>query len=294
METKELGKRMEVLQDTVSMEIIVSGTEMGLEPGILLIGVLLPTRNDVNSQAVWPTWLPFKSLLKRGGFLSYSLRQMNDKWDAERVSNVYYLGELIHIEASVMSIDHEPLRLYVDSCVATVTPDKDSTPRYQLIDFNGCLMDSHASDSCSSFVSPRVQQNKLQISLGAFRFSKGKNLIFITCNLKVTEIDGIPDSVNKACFFQKLGNEWMPVEGLNEICRCCDHGNCRGSRRNVLFQQRAAVSLSQEDQLRKAGEIQMGPLVILASRMQRENQNISNGQGTPEHSQAQRKEKVFE
>ncbi|GCC20363.1 hypothetical protein chiPu_0018922 [Chiloscyllium punctatum] len=171
-------------------------------------------RNDVNSQAVWPTWLPFKSLLKRGGFLSYSLRQMNDKWDAERVSNVYYLGELIHIEASVMSIDHEPLRLYVDSCVATVTPDKDSTPRYQLIDFNGCLMDSHASDSCSSFVSPRVQQNKLQISLGAFRFSKGKNL---------------------------------------------------------------------EDQLRKAGEIQMGPLVILASRMQRENQNISNGQGTPEH-----------
>ncbi|XP_048380035.2 zona pellucida sperm-binding protein 3-like [Stegostoma tigrinum] len=132
---------------------------------------------------------------------------MNDKWDAERVSNVYYLGELIHIEASVMTIGHEPLRLYVDNCVATLTPDKDSTPRYQLIDFSGCLMDSRVSGSCSSFVSPRAHQNKLQINLGAFRFLNGRSLIFITCNLKATEIGRVPDPANKACFFQKQEND---------------------------------------------------------------------------------------
>ncbi|XP_048476208.1 zona pellucida sperm-binding protein 3-like isoform X2 [Rhincodon typus] len=238
---------------------------------IALIECHYPRKDDVNSQAVWPTWLPFKSLSNGGGFLSYSLRQMNDKWDAERVSNVYYLGELIHIEASVMTIGHEPLRLYVDNCVATLTPDKDSTPRYQLIDFSG------------------AHQNTLQINLGAFRFLNGRSLVFITCNLKVTEIGSVPDPANKACFFQKPENEWISVEGSNEICQCCDHGNCRGSRGNVGFQQRTAVFQSQDDQLRK-GEIQMGPLVILASesadfapRMQTENQNISNGQGTPEH-----------
>ncbi|XP_067828345.1 zona pellucida sperm-binding protein 3-like [Heptranchias perlo] len=265
---------------------------------VVLIECRYPRKNDVNSQAVWPTWAPLISTQNGGGFVLYSLHQMNDDWDAERASNVYYLGESIHIEASAVTMHRGPVRLYVDLCVATPTPDQDSTPRYQLIDFNGCLMDSRASDSGSSFVTPRTHQNKLQIKLGAFRFLDAGSAIFITCHLKVAAIDGRPDPVNKACFFQKPANEWAPVEGPGGICLCCGRGNCRGGRRgrSVDFRRRAAVSQFEDDQLRKEGEIQMGPLVILAAEpgdqaptVRIESQNATNRPEAPEHTHVQMK-----
>ncbi|XP_078389843.1 zona pellucida sperm-binding protein 3-like [Cetorhinus maximus] len=142
---------------------------------IVHIKCCYPRGDNVSSQVVW---VPFSSMLTTGRFLSYSLRQMNDNWDVERASNLYNLGEFIYIEASVMAMSHQPLRLYVDSCVATLTADKDSTPRYHLIDFNGCLMDSKAGDSCSCFVSPRTHPDKLRIKLCAFRFPNGGSSLF--------------------------------------------------------------------------------------------------------------------
>ncbi|XP_072349264.1 zona pellucida sperm-binding protein 3-like [Scyliorhinus torazame] len=110
---------------------------------------------------------------------------MNDNWDAERASNRYYLGEFIHIEASVVSSSHVPLRVYVATCVATLTPDKASTPRYPLIDFHGCLVDSKAGDSRSSLVSPRTQPDKLRIKLDAFRFPNGRSLADLGSHLEM-------------------------------------------------------------------------------------------------------------
>ncbi|XP_067827833.1 zona pellucida sperm-binding protein 3-like [Heptranchias perlo] len=105
------------------------------------------------------------------GLLSFSLRLMNDDWLTERTSTVYYLGDLIHIEASVSMTNHMPLKFYIDSCAAALSPDKDSTPRY-IIDSHGCLLDSKAEDSFSTFVLPRGERelDKLQFDLDAFRF----------------------------------------------------------------------------------------------------------------------------
>ncbi|XP_051900720.1 zona pellucida sperm-binding protein 3-like [Pristis pectinata] len=90
-------------------------------------------------------------------------------WHVERNSSIYQVGDFIHIEASV-TISCVPMRLYVDSCVATPSPDKDSTPRHHLIGFNGCLLDSRPTGSSSSFVSPRAHLNKLQIKLDVLQF----------------------------------------------------------------------------------------------------------------------------
>ncbi|XP_067833713.1 zona pellucida sperm-binding protein 3-like [Heptranchias perlo] len=90
---------------------------------------------------------------------------MNDDWLPERTSTVYYLGDLIHIEASVSMTNHMPLKLYIDSCAATLSPDKDSTPRYNIIDYHGCLLDSKAEDSFSTFVLPRVNVSWTNSSL---------------------------------------------------------------------------------------------------------------------------------
>ncbi|XP_051869553.1 LOW QUALITY PROTEIN: zona pellucida sperm-binding protein 3-like [Pristis pectinata] len=104
-------------------------------------------KGNVSSNPIKSTWIPF-SLTKAGeGHRSFSLRLMIDDWVTECTSTVYYLGDLIHIEVSVSMTNHMPLKLYIDRCVATLSPDKDSTPRYPIIDRNGCLLDSRAEDS---------------------------------------------------------------------------------------------------------------------------------------------------
>ncbi|XP_067879910.1 zona pellucida sperm-binding protein 3-like [Heterodontus francisci] len=221
-------------------------------------------KGNVSSNPIKPTWIPFSSTKSGEGHLSFSLRLMNDDWLTERTSTVYYLGDLIHIEASVSMTNHMPLKLYIDRCVATLSPDKDSTPRYSIIDYNGCLLDSKAEDSFSTFVLPRDERelDKLRFDLDAFRFfGDDRSLIFITCHLKVAPVDR-RDSMNKACTFQKMQNVWTPLEeSNNDICACCHVGNC-GVTREFRFPSRGRRDLS-EAGLKWEGEASLGPLVIL-------------------------------
>ena len=60
-----------------------------------------------------------------------------DDWQQERGSLTYFLGDPIHLEASVILSDHMPQRIYVERCVATVTPDADATLRYDFIEHHG-------------------------------------------------------------------------------------------------------------------------------------------------------------
>ncbi|XP_067827779.1 zona pellucida sperm-binding protein 3-like, partial [Heptranchias perlo] len=186
-------------------------------------------KGNVSSDPIKPTWIPFSSTKSGEGLLSFSLRLMDDDWLTERTSTVYYLGDLIHIEASVSMTNHMPLKLYIDSCAATLSPDKDSTPRYNIIDYHGCLLDSKAEDSFSTFVLPRGERelDKLQFDLDAFRFfGDDRSLIFITCHLKVAAVDR-RDSMNKACTFQN----WTPLEeSTNDVCACCHLGSCSATR----------------------------------------------------------------
>ncbi|XP_067879906.1 zona pellucida sperm-binding protein 3-like [Heterodontus francisci] len=221
-------------------------------------------KGNVSSNPIKPTWIPFSSTKSGEGHLSFSLRLMNDDWLTERTSTVYYLGDLIHIEASVSMTNHMPLKLYIDHCVATLSPDKDSSQRYSIIDYNGCLLDSKAEDSFSTFVLPRDERelDKLRFDLDAFRFfGDDRSLIFITCHLKVAAVDR-RDSMNKACTFQKMQNVWTPLEeSNNDICACCHVGNC-GATREFRFLSRGRRDLS-EAGLKWEGEASLGPLLIL-------------------------------
>ncbi|TKS92884.1 Zona pellucida sperm-binding protein 3 [Collichthys lucidus] len=75
-----------------------------------------------------------------------------DDWRSERKSSVYFLGETVNIEASV-DRRHLPLRLHADSCVATLTSDVNSYPRYPFIDHQGWRSvdgDERVCESCSA------------------------------------------------------------------------------------------------------------------------------------------------
>uniref|UniRef100_A0A8C3FMM0 Zona pellucida sperm-binding protein 3 n=1 Tax=Chrysemys picta bellii TaxID=8478 RepID=A0A8C3FMM0_CHRPI len=225
-----------------------------------------PRKDNVSSRAIKPTWVPFSSTLSAEERLDFSLRLMNDDWSAERPSNGFQLGEVMHIQADVRTGNHVALRLFVDSCVATLGPDRDSSPRYAVIDFNGCLVDGRSDDTTSAFVSPRPRQDTLQFMVDVFRFAgDASDLIYITCHLKVTAAEQAPDALNKACSFNKAGNIWSPVEGTRQICSCCETGNCGlvgGQSRSVNPLDRWSGrrdSWGREDQ----ADVVVGPLFIL-------------------------------
>ncbi|XP_051898250.1 zona pellucida sperm-binding protein 3-like [Pristis pectinata] len=225
-------------------------------------------KGNVSSNPIKPTWIPFSSTRSREGHLSFSLRLMNDDWLTERRSTTYYLGDLIHIEASVSMINHMPLKLYIDRCVATLSRDKDSTPRYNIIDYHGCLLDSAVEDSFSTFVLGGTERevDKLRFDLDAFRFfGDERSLIFITCRLKVAAIDR-RDSTTKACTFQKVQNMWTPLEESSvDICACCGVGDCTATKEGLFPSRgRRDVQLEAEkNEVKWEGEVSLGPLIIL-------------------------------
>ncbi|XP_069463829.1 zona pellucida sperm-binding protein 3-like [Ambystoma mexicanum] len=121
------------------------------------------------------------------------------------------------------------MTVYVDGCVAS------SSPRYDIIASNGCLVDGKLSDSASSFISPRPQTSTLQFTVDAFRFiGDDRHVIYITCSLKGVPVGNGPSAVDKACSFSKSSNSYVALEGSSSICSCCDSGNCVRFKRDVL------------------------------------------------------------
>jgi len=60
-----------------------------------------------------------------------------EDWQFERGSYTYYLGDPINFEVSAIMGNHMPLRVYVEHCVATATPDAEATLRYDFIENHG-------------------------------------------------------------------------------------------------------------------------------------------------------------
>nr|XP_028562648.1 LOW QUALITY PROTEIN: zona pellucida sperm-binding protein 3-like [Podarcis muralis] len=235
-----------------------------------------PRKDNVSSKSIRPTWSPFSSTISAEARLAFSLRLMNDDWSAERTINRYQLGDAMHIQADVNTENHVVLKLFIDNCVATLSPDRDSSPSYSIIDFNGCLVDGRSDDSSSAFVSPRRREDSLQFTVDAFQFA-GDNggLVYITCHLKVTAADQPLGPLNKACSFNKARNSWTPIEGAADICSCCERRNCMppGGRSGRMdpwwretrgrFQRDAPVIVHGDSSVGRAeADVVIGPVVL--------------------------------
>ncbi|XP_068129454.1 zona pellucida sperm-binding protein 3-like [Hyperolius riggenbachi] len=240
---------------------------MRSSPAVVPIQCFYPRLGNVSSQAIKPTWSPFSTTVSSEERLSFSLRLMNDDWTGPRQFMFYNLGEVFNIEASVDATNHVDLILFVDRCVAstTVTQDFSSGPLYNIITTNGCLVDGTQDDASSAFRSPRIQPNKLQFSVDAFRFvEEDTSVIYITCDLRAAPLTQVPDPVNKACSYSKSTSSWSAVEGSSGICQCCNTGSC-----NPPGQSRVWGSSGRQRGLGKRdvapqehSQILLGPLLI--------------------------------
>ncbi|XP_038002903.1 zona pellucida sperm-binding protein 3-like [Motacilla alba alba] len=237
----ECGSTVQVTPDSLIYRTLLSydpspGSNPAIvrsDPAVIPIECHYPRRDNVSSGSIRPTWAPFNSALASQEKLLFSLRLMNEDWSSERDLSAFRLGDVLNIQAEVGAHSHVPLRLFVDSCVASLGPGAGSEPHYAIIDFNGCLVDGRSDATSSAFVTPRPRQDVLRFQIDAFRFAGDpRSLIYITCHLKVTPAEQSPDALNKACSFSKARNTWAPVEGTRDICSCCELGNCgqRGPR----------------------------------------------------------------
>ncbi|XP_048060788.1 zona pellucida sperm-binding protein 3-like isoform X1 [Megalobrama amblycephala] len=179
-----------------------------------------PRVHNVSSNALLPTWVPYAAIIVAEELLVFSLKLMTDDWRFERPSNQYFLGDFINIEASVRPYNHVPLRVFVDSCVATSIPDTSAVPRYSFIENNGCLVDAKLTGSSSRFM-PRTQIDKLQFQLEAFRFQQETSgFVYITCVLKVAAASNPTNVEQKACSLS--ANGWVAADEDDQVCGCCD------------------------------------------------------------------------
>ncbi|KAK5866853.1 hypothetical protein PBY51_011394 [Eleginops maclovinus] len=176
-------------------------------------------KHDVSSVKLKPTWSPFITSDSSEENLSFSFRLMTDDWQSTRPSAQFLLGDMMKFEVSVKQFHHIPLRVTVDSCVATVVPNIDTVPRYAFLGNNGCLFDSQLTASSSQFL-PRTYEDRLQFQVEAFRFQQDQHgVIYITCNVRAAAASAAADATNKACSFS---NGWREASGSHRVCACCD------------------------------------------------------------------------
>ncbi|XP_033999482.1 zona pellucida sperm-binding protein 3-like [Trematomus bernacchii] len=144
---------------------------------------------------------------------------MTEDWTGETLTSVFYTGDLLPLEASYSSSDAGYRSLFIDGCVAALSPDPRSAPRYYFIENHGCFNDAKEEGSNALF-NPRTRSSSLQLQLDAFLFPQDtRNLIFITCQLKATSEKQKSSPVNKACNY--INSRWINVDG-SDVCRCCD------------------------------------------------------------------------
>ncbi|XP_052404974.1 zona pellucida sperm-binding protein 3b isoform X2 [Carassius gibelio] len=225
---KDCGTKLHVTGDSVVYSNVIVYSPLPSPDGVLRQeSAVIPVechyqrRYSVDSAAVAPTWSPFVSTVSATDYLDFSLRLMNDDWQYERGSNVYFLGDTIHLQASVTLANHVPLFLFIDWCEATPTYGVvPSDIKYSFVENHGCLTDSRSLYSRSKFLQ-RSQGNKLNLQLEAFRFYKlTSNLVFIKCYLKAIPTAFPLSSQNRAC--SSIDGRWQSADGGDEVCNGCE------------------------------------------------------------------------
>ncbi|TNM97300.1 hypothetical protein fugu_015456 [Takifugu bimaculatus] len=174
---------------------------------------------------------------------TFALQLMTaDDWLRERASKVFHLGETLHLQAYYAAPDSGQRRVFIDSCVATLSPDPGSVPRYYFIENHGCLVDTKQGGLNSQFQLRRMD-HALRLKLEVFLFNgDSRNSIFITCQLKATSKTWGSGLINKACNYER--SRWKNLDGNDDVCQCCD-GTC-----------------SQVSESLTCGSVSVGPLTV--------------------------------
>uniref|UniRef100_A0A8C4GYY9 Zona pellucida sperm-binding protein 3 n=1 Tax=Dicentrarchus labrax TaxID=13489 RepID=A0A8C4GYY9_DICLA len=255
-ELQGCGSTMTMTEDALiySFSLMYSPTPIGntvvlkTNPTQVVIECRYRRRHYVSSNAVGPTWKPVAFNMLAEQQLHFSLRLVTEDWQSQRPSNIYFLGDVMHIEAAVLQGHHIPVRVYVDSCVATTDPDPSSQPRYPFITNHGCLNDAKLTGAKSYFMQ-RSQEDKLHFQLKAFRFHQDHRNSVSTASTRHFFIPAFST--------QALRRLWVASGGDNKVCGCCET-SCGEQRQKRGLATDAELPLG----LQWEGTAALGPILL--------------------------------
>ncbi|XP_077467279.1 zona pellucida sperm-binding protein 3-like [Stigmatopora argus] len=236
------GGKAQITDDTLiyTFSLRYSPTPIGetsvirTNPSRVQIQCRYPRKHRVSSHAVTPHWRDFASGLLTEQQFGFSLDLLTGDGQSRKSSGVYNVGETIHLEASTLQGYHLPLRVHVDSCVATASAAPDSHPAYKFVDNHGCLVDARLTGAKSYFMQ-RSSEDKLAFQLRAFNLRKdGGNSLYFTCRLMATTTSVPISSQLKACSFLVEANRWVASGGDNQVCACCESSCAEHKRKRTL------------------------------------------------------------
>uniref|UniRef100_A0A8C1S5T2 Zona pellucida sperm-binding protein 3 n=1 Tax=Cyprinus carpio TaxID=7962 RepID=A0A8C1S5T2_CYPCA len=166
---------------------------------------------NASSNALKSTWVPYASTEVGEEVLLFSLKP----------ANLYFLGDTINIEVSVMVYNHVPLCVFVDSCVATQVPDVNALLRYSFIENHGCPVDAKSMASSSRFM-PRTQEDKIRFQLEAFMVQGG--YMMLSANpvpFPMGMFMLLKNALKVPCLCFSCCR-WLAADGNHQACGCCD------------------------------------------------------------------------
>ncbi|XP_019712493.1 zona pellucida sperm-binding protein 3-like isoform X2 [Hippocampus comes] len=203
-----------MLSDSPIVRTIVRNIETAV-----IVECHYPRHHNVSSLPLDPKWIPFSAVRVAEEFLYFTLTLRTDDWMYERPRYQYYLGDMVRIEATVRQYHHVPLRVFVETCTATLSPDMNSNPRYTFLD-QGCLVDARITGTESRFMQ-RTAENMLQFQFEAFKFQGADSgMLYITCHLRATSTSHDIDDDHRACSY--MINDWRESSGVDSACANCD------------------------------------------------------------------------
>ncbi|XP_077413297.1 zona pellucida sperm-binding protein 3-like [Vanacampus margaritifer] len=192
---------------------------------------------------------PGASVSTGRGDLVFHMALLNEQMSGIAKSNVISLGSFMPIWAAVEQKAHQPLRLFMEECVAAPTAQLQPQQQiYPIILNKGCLKDSVKGNS--AFV-PRYHSSAIVLSLQSFMFGVGK--VYIHCKLVAWDPD-VLDETKKACQYSKENGRWELIDdpSQNDLCNCCDDTCKTRPKRGIEWKSQGLSQLSV-----------LGPLIIV-------------------------------
>ncbi|XP_067352714.1 zona pellucida sperm-binding protein 3 [Channa argus] len=168
------------------------------------------------------------------------------------VGQGFTMGEPMYFEAKPPDNSASgSQRTYINYCFMTTSPDPTSSPKYTVIDNQGCMIDSNVTDQSKFLTSASKTVQKFTV--GAFMFkdavSTSSQKLYMHCEIATGALTATPSS--KACNYDPSLKMWRELYGGDSVCACCE-STCplaqpRSASKAMISSHSWNVRMSEED-----------------------------------------------
>ncbi|KAM9857697.1 zona pellucida sperm-binding protein 3 [Aulostomus maculatus] len=193
-------------------------------------------------------------LPKLQGGTVYKVLQPKTSGNELSGGKTYTLGQPMYFEAKRPGGTEAPpdQRLYINKCFMTTSQDPNSTPKYTVLDNQGCMIDGKVTQ-LSKFL-PGSSKITQKFSVGAFVFKdvlsqSPSQQLYLHCEISLGQLTATSSS--KACNYDQATKKWKELYGDDSVCTCCESSCSSGqpkASRNVVSSHSWKVNFRDEDE----------------------------------------------